>query len=92
MVKTRSDEIPERFGRVSDEIWHLDTAMADQAVIENVQYVSIINYFCNKAGCLTVGDRTLSRPDLLYRDQDHLTMTGSKVLIGHSIHQLFGEN
>jgi peptidoglycan/LPS O-acetylase OafA/YrhL len=92
MVKARSNEIPERLGRVSDEIWRLDTAMADQAVVENVQYVSIIKYFCSKAGCLTVGDRTLSRPDLLYRDQDHLTETGSKLLIRHSIHQLFGEN
>jgi peptidoglycan/LPS O-acetylase OafA/YrhL len=92
MVRTRSNEIPERLGRVSDAIWNLDAAMAAQATAENVEYVSVLNYFCDKTGCLTVGDRTLSRPDLLYRDRDHLSVSGSKFLIAHSRLQLFGEN
>jgi peptidoglycan/LPS O-acetylase OafA/YrhL len=92
MVRTRSNEIPERLGTVSDAIWNLDAAMAAQAAAENVQYVSVLNYFCDKTGCLTVGDRTLSRPDLLYRDRDHLSVSGSKLLIAHSRSQLFGEN
>jgi peptidoglycan/LPS O-acetylase OafA/YrhL len=92
MVRTRSNEIPERLGRVSDAIWNLDAAMAAQAAAENVQYVSVLNYFCDKTGCRTVGDRTRSRPDLLYRDRDHLTVSGSKLLIAHSRSQLFGEN
>jgi peptidoglycan/LPS O-acetylase OafA/YrhL len=92
MARNKSSEIPERLGRVSDEMWHLDATLAAQAVAENVQYVSILNNFCDKKGCLTVGDRTLSRPDLLYRDQDHLTVTGSRILISQSRQQLFGEN
>jgi peptidoglycan/LPS O-acetylase OafA/YrhL len=92
MARSRSSEIPARLGTVSDSLWHLDAAMAAQAVAERVQYVSVLNYFCDNAGCLTVGDRTLPRPDLLYRDQDHLTVTGSKVLIAHSRTQLLGED
>jgi hypothetical protein len=41
---------------------------------------------------LTVGDKTLQRPDLLYSDRDHLTVTGSKILIAHSRLQLLGAN
>jgi hypothetical protein len=92
MVSTRSNEIPERLGTVSDAIWNLDAAMAAQAAAENVQYVSVLNYFCDKTGCLAAGDRTLSRPDLLYRDRDHLSVSGSTLLIAHSRSQLFGEN
>jgi peptidoglycan/LPS O-acetylase OafA/YrhL len=92
MVRTMSNEIPERLGTVSDAIWNLDAAMSAQAAAENVQYVSVLNYFCDKTGCLTVGDRTRSRPDLLYRDRDHLSVSGSKLLIAHSRSQLFGEN
>lgn len=92
MAKSRSNEIPERLGRVSDMIWHLDAGMAAQSAAEKVQYVSSLNYFCDRTGCLTVGDRTLPRPDLLYRDRDHLTVTGSRALISHSILQLLGQN
>src|SRR6202041_3042818 len=92
MAGRRSDEIPERLGRVPDAIWRLDAAMAALSVAEKVQYVSILNYLCDKAGCLVVGDRSLPRPDLLYWDRDHLTVTGSKSLITYSRPQLLGEN
>jgi SGNH domain (fused to AT3 domains) len=92
MVRTRSNEIPARLGRVSDDIWSLDAAMAAQTAADNVQYVSVLNYFCDKTGCLTVGDRTQLRPDLLFRDRDHLTVTGSKLLIAHSRSLLLGED
>jgi hypothetical protein len=92
MAKNRSSEIPLRLGKVSDAIWRLDSAIAAQAAAEHVQYVSVLNYFCNKSGCLTVGDRTIPRPDLLFRDRDHLTITGSKLLIAHSRTELFGAN
>ena len=91
MARTRTSEVPERFGEVSDVLWSLDSAMAALAAADHVQYVSVLNSFCNKDGCLTVGDRSLSRPDLLYRDRDHLTVSGSKVLIAHSRAQLFGD-
>jgi hypothetical protein len=92
MVGTRSNNIPERLGKVPEGIRRLDAAMAAQAAAENVQYVSVLSNFCDKDGCLTLGDRTLPRPDLLYSDRDHLTVTGSKILIAHSRPQLFGEN
>jgi hypothetical protein len=92
MVINRSTEIPDRLGRVSDVLWRLDESFAALAAAENVQYVSVLNIFCNKEGCLTVGDKTLQRPDLLFRDRDHFTASGSKLLMGHSRLQLFGEN
>jgi peptidoglycan/LPS O-acetylase OafA/YrhL len=92
MARSHANAIPERFGRVSDEIWRLDAALAALAAVENVQYVSVLNYFCDKDGCLTLGDKKLERPDLLYRDRDHLTVTGSRVLIAHSKPQLFEDN
>jgi peptidoglycan/LPS O-acetylase OafA/YrhL len=92
MARSHSNEIPDRLGRVSNEIWHLDAALAALADAEKVQYVSVLNFFCDKDGCLTLGDKRLKRPDLLYRDRDHLTATGSRVLIEHSKDQLFGDN
>jgi hypothetical protein len=92
MARTRSNEVPERLGEVSDALWSLDAAMAAQAAAENVQYVSLLDYFCDRSGCLTVGDRSLSRPDLLFRDRDHLSVSGSKLLVAHSKSQLFGKN
>jgi peptidoglycan/LPS O-acetylase OafA/YrhL len=92
MVSTRSNRIPERLGKVPESIWRLDRVMAAQAVAENVQYVSLLNYFCDEAGCMTLGDRTLPRPDLLYGDRDHLTVTGSKILMAHARPQLLGED
>ncbi len=92
MVRTQSNEIPERLGTVSDAIWSLDAAMAALAAAENVQYVSVLNFFCDNTGCLTVGDRTRSRPDILYRDRDHLSVSGSMLLMAHAKSQLFAEN
>jgi peptidoglycan/LPS O-acetylase OafA/YrhL len=89
MVAKRLNEIPERLGRPTDAVWHLDAAMAAQAAALNVRYVSVLNYFCNKSGCRTVGDRTKTRPDLLYSDSNHLTVSGSEDLIMHSDLHLF---
>ena len=89
MVAKSLNEIPERLGRPTDAVWHLDTAMAAQAAALNVRYVSVLNYFCNKSGCRTVGDRTKIRPDLLYSDSNHLSVSGSEDLITHSDLHLF---
>jgi peptidoglycan/LPS O-acetylase OafA/YrhL len=92
MARSRSSEIPARLGNVTESLWRLDAAMAAEAIAENAQYVSVLNYFCDETGCLTVGDKTSPRPDLLYRDRDHLTVTGARDLISHSRRQLLGEN
>jgi peptidoglycan/LPS O-acetylase OafA/YrhL len=89
MVAKRMNEIPERYGHPFEAAWHLDALMAAQAAALNVHYVSVLNYFCNKSGCLTVGDRTKARPDLLYSDSNHLTVSGSQDLIAHSDLHLF---
>ncbi len=89
MAARRMNEIPERFGHTSEAAWHLDAAMADQAHELGVHYVSVLNYFCNKSGCRTVGDRTISKPDLLFFDSNHLTVSGSQDLIAHSDLHLF---
>jgi hypothetical protein len=89
MVAKRLNEIPERLGRPTDAVWHLDTTMAAQAAELNVRYISVLSYFCNKFGCRTVGDKTQIRPDLLFSDSNHLTDAGSRDLIAHSDLHLF---
>ena len=89
MVARKLKEIPERFSQPSGSAWHLDAAMADQAHALGVHYISVLSYFCNKSGCRTVGDRTIPKPDLLYFDSNHLTVSGSKDLITHSDLHLF---
>jgi peptidoglycan/LPS O-acetylase OafA/YrhL len=89
MVARRMNEIPERYGHTFEAAWHLDAAMAVQAHELGVHYVSVLNYFCDKSGCRTVGDRTIPRPDLLYFDSNHLTVSGSEDLMTHSDLHLF---
>ena len=89
MVAKRLTEIPERYGHAYEAAWRLDAAMADEAHELGVHYVSVLNYFCNKSGCRTVGDRTIPNPDLLFSDSNHLTITGSKDLITHSNLHIF---
>jgi peptidoglycan/LPS O-acetylase OafA/YrhL len=89
MVAKRLTEIPERYGHAFEAAWHLDAAMANQAHALGVHYVSVLNYFCNKSGCRTVGDRTIPKPDLLYFDSNHLTVSGSEDLITHTDLHLF---
>jgi peptidoglycan/LPS O-acetylase OafA/YrhL len=89
MVAKRLTEIPERYGHAFEAAWRLDAAMAGQAHALGVRYVSVLNYFCNKSGCRTIGDRTIPKPDLLYFDSNHLTVSGSEDLITHSDLHLF---
>ena len=90
MVAKRMTEIPERYGHAFEAAWRLDAAMGAQARELGVHYVSVLNYFCNKSGCRTVGDdRTIPKPDLLYFDDNHLSITGSKDLMAHSDLHIF---
>jgi hypothetical protein len=90
MLRRRLEHIPARLGGVSDVIRHFDNAMAAQAAADQVEYVSVVNLFCNPTGCLLVGDASLARPDLLYRDQHHLTASGSRFLMDAAAPQIFG--
>jgi SGNH domain (fused to AT3 domains) len=84
MVARRMNEIPERYAHPFEAAWHLDAAMADQAHELGVHYLSVLSYFCNESGCRTLGDKTIPKPDLLYFDSNHLTVSGSRDLITHS--------
>jgi SGNH domain (fused to AT3 domains) len=55
--------------------------MQAQAVAMHAQYVSVLRVFCNPQGCLTVGKQKSTPPDLLFWDSDHLTVSGSRLLI-----------
>jgi peptidoglycan/LPS O-acetylase OafA/YrhL len=76
-----AEQIPERLGSVPDTVWRLDAAMAAQALAMRVQYVSVLRLFCDREGCLTVGDQHAPQPDLLFWDSDHLTTSGSRFLV-----------
>jgi hypothetical protein len=90
MLRKRLERIPERLGEVSNTVRHLDAAMAARAAATHVEYVSVVDRFCDPSGCLVLGDRSLTKPDLLYRDQDHLTPSGSRLLMEAAVPQIFG--
>ena len=89
MLRKRLASIPERLGDVPSDVRHLDAALAAQATAAHVEYISVIDQFCNQSGCLLLGDRSLARPDLLYRDHDHLTPSGSRLLLEASAPKIF---
>lgn len=90
MLRKRLEHIPERLGEVSSGIHHLDAAMAAQAAAAHVEYVSVVDQFCDARGCLVIGDRNVAQPDLLFRDRDHLTVSGSRLLMQAAVPQIFG--
>jgi hypothetical protein len=90
MLRKRLEKIPERLGEVSDSVRALDVAMAATAAAAHVEYVSVLDRFCDPRGCLVLGDPSLARSDVLFRDQDHLTPSGSRLLMEAAVPQIFG--
>jgi hypothetical protein len=90
MLRRRLERIPERLGEVSNTVRHLDASMAARAAAMHVEYVSVVKRFCDPRGCLVLGDPSVTKPDLLYRDQDHLTPSGSHNLMELAAPQIFG--
>jgi peptidoglycan/LPS O-acetylase OafA/YrhL len=90
MLRKGVKDIPERLGAVSDEVRHLDAAMTALAAARHVEYVSILSRFCDASGCLVQSDRNLAGPDLLFRDQDHLTKSGSRLLMEGAATEVLG--
>jgi peptidoglycan/LPS O-acetylase OafA/YrhL len=81
MSLRHTDRVPERLGTIPRGTSELDEFLAAQAAAREVQYVSVLNWFCNPAGCRTVGKESEHRPDLLFWDQDHLTPSGARELM-----------
>ena len=91
MARTRSNEIPERLGNVSEAIWNLDAPWLRRQPLK-MSSTSPSRLFFRQVRLSDRGDKSSSRPDLLFRDRDHLSVSGSKFLIAHSASQLFGKN
>jgi peptidoglycan/LPS O-acetylase OafA/YrhL len=82
MTIRHTERIPERLGgAVPAAVWQLDARMAALTQSLQVDYLSVLQQFCTADGCLTQGNPTAPRPDLLFRDQDHLSVSGSEWLI-----------
>jgi hypothetical protein len=82
MAIGHTERIPERLGgAVPAAVWQLDARMAALTQSLQVDYLSVLQQFCTADGCLTQGNLTAPQPDLLFRDQDHLSVSGSEWLI-----------
>jgi peptidoglycan/LPS O-acetylase OafA/YrhL len=82
MLRHRSQPLPQRLPAVDDRLRRLDATLAATARRFGLHYVSVLQHLCNDQGCLTVADPTQARPDLLYWDRDHFTVSGSSLLVG----------
>lgn len=81
MSLRRTEWVPKRLGSISAVSRELDQALAATASAQGAQYVSVLEWFCDASGCRTLGNESEHRPDLLFRDQDHLTPSGSRDLV-----------
>jgi peptidoglycan/LPS O-acetylase OafA/YrhL len=90
MSLRRTERVPERLGSVSAESRELDRTLAAAAAARGAQYVSVLEWFCDTSGCRTLGNESEHRPDLLFRDQDHLTPSGSRDLLGGAAAKVLG--
>lgn len=90
MSLRRTDKVPERLGSVPAESRDLDRELAAAAAAQGAQYVSVLEWFCDASGCRTQGSETEHRPDLLFRDQDHLTPSGARNLVDGAAVKLLG--
>lgn len=92
MTFHRTSHIPARLGGPSTAARRLDAAMAAQAAGMGANYVSILHQLCDSQGCRTLASRQDSariRPDLFFRDRDHLTPNGSRLLIDAVSRRIF---
>lgn len=77
LVRHRSEQLPRRWGRVDERTRSLDHALRQAARAAGADYLSMLELLCDDSGCLTHRVEDDGRPDLLFRDQDHLTRAGS---------------
>ncbi|HUO19513.1 MAG TPA: acyltransferase family protein [Steroidobacteraceae bacterium] len=89
MSLRRTEQLPERLGWVPQEVRRMDSAMAAQARAAGAEYVSLLGRLCDARGCRTQVHTGQVPPDLLFRDHDHLTISGSRFLIGAAACQIF---
>jgi peptidoglycan/LPS O-acetylase OafA/YrhL len=88
----RAKRIPERLGATLPAVRRLDAAMAAHAATWGASYVSILQRFCDARGCRTLAEPEAGkdgRPNLLFRDRDHLTVSGTRLLIESAARDIF---
>jgi predicted ATPase len=64
--------------------------MAALARSHGVEYMSILEELCNPQGCRVLGDTGKSPPDWLFQDRDHLTVSGSQLILAAAAPRIFG--
>jgi len=91
MASRRGGEVPRRFGEVDSDIKHLENSLKTVARTRAIDYLSVLEILCNDQGCITLGDGIGPRPDLLFRDRDHFTESGSRYVVEHGRQIIFGQ-
>jgi peptidoglycan/LPS O-acetylase OafA/YrhL len=84
----RTYRVPERLGTVRPRERKLDQMLSAATVARGAHYQSELDWFCNMEGCRTLGHETQYHPDLLFRDEDHLTPSGSRDLVVGSAEEI----
>lgn len=78
--KTRAYDLPDRLNIDREETAAVDRAFASVAAAAGVQYLSLLDVFCNEDGCLTKVPGT--RSDLVTWDYGHLTTAAATFVAG----------
>ena len=91
MVRHRIDEVPRRFGRIDEQSRTLDQALREAARSQSAHYLSLLDMLCDGRGCLTLVAGDAAAPDLMFRDEDHLTRTGARFVARTGRDTLLGE-
>lgn len=91
MILHRAERIPDRLGGASGTIQRLDMAEAEQAAVWGASYVSILHRLCNQRGCRTLAEPEWKegRPNLLFGDRHHLTVSGAVLLMESAAREIF---
>lgn len=75
-----SGGVPDRFGRVPDDLADLDRRLRAASRAANAGYVSVLHALCDPRGCRTLGDSDRGRLDLLFIDREHLSESGARIV------------
>jgi peptidoglycan/LPS O-acetylase OafA/YrhL len=81
LTHERLRTVPERFGRVDDDLWRLDRSLQRASEAAGASYFSVLRDLCDGTGCRTVAVAGNERPDLLYWDKHHLTVSGARLVL-----------
>ena len=87
MVRRRTDTIPPMHPPLFDARL-LDAAMRQQVQAAGGRYFSSWEALCSPSGCRTLVNTAAETPDLTFWDRDHLTNSGSNMVVGVMLDEL----